>query len=128
MLTGILSPGEAFAGFASEIIVILASIFVISGALVRTGVMSWLGHFIDRQLGKSENKIVLFIMTLSASLSAFINNTNATAVLMPAALDLSKRNEMSPSKLLMPLAFASILGGTCTLIGTSTNVAASGML
>jgi di/tricarboxylate transporter len=94
VLTGILSPGEAFAGFASEIIVILASIFVISGALVRTGVMSWLGHFIDRQLGKSENKIVLFIMTLSASLSAFINNTNATAVLMPAALDLSKRNEI----------------------------------
>lgn len=128
VFAGILSPSEAFAGFASEVIIILASIFILSAALVRTGVMESVAHTLERLAGRSESRIVAILMTLAASLSAFINNTNTTAVLMPATLDLAKRWETPPSRVLMPLAFASILGGTCTVIGTSTNVAASGLL
>jgi di/tricarboxylate transporter len=128
ILSGILTPGEAFAGFASEIIVILVSVFVLSGTLVKTGVMDWLGHAIFRLAGSSQGRTSIVLSSLSASLSAFFSNTNSTAVLIPATFELAKRGKFHPSKLLMPLAFASIMGGTCTLIGTSTNVAASGML
>ncbi|MEE8367546.1 MAG: SLC13 family permease [Thermoanaerobaculia bacterium] len=128
ILSGILSPDEAFAGFASEIIVILVSVFVLSGTLVKTGVMDWLGHAIFRVAGGSQNRISIALSSLSAALSAVFSNTNSTAVLIPSTFELAKRGKFHPSKLLMPLAFASIMGGTCTLIGTSTNVAASGML
>jgi len=128
VMCGILTPGEAFSGLANEIIIILGSIFVIAGALERTGVMDWLGGAIHRLAGKTEGRILPSIMLLSATLSAFLSNTNSTAVLIPAVSELSRRARISPSRLLMPLAYASILGGTCTLIGTSTNLAASGML
>ncbi len=128
ILTGVLTPQQAFSGFANEIIVILASVFVISGALVKTGVMEWLGHALYRLAGRTESRVLAAVMGLSAALSAVISNTNSTAILMPATFELSKKSELSPSRLLMPLAYASILGGTCTLIGTSTNIASSGML
>ena len=126
--SGILAPEEAFSGFASEIIVILGAIFVIAGALEKTGVMDWLGESIHRFAGSAPARILPSVMVLSASLSAFLSNTNSTAVLIPAVSDLSRRARISPSRILMPLAYASILGGTCTLIGTSTNLAASGLM
>jgi di/tricarboxylate transporter len=128
IVLGLLTPADAFSGFANEIIVILSSIFVISGALVKTGVMEWLGTALHRLGGGSEKRILGVLMGLSASGSAFLSNTNTTAILMPAVADLSRRSRISPSRLLMPLAYASILGGACTLIGTSTNMAASGLL
>jgi len=128
VVSGILRPEEAFSGFANEIIVILGSIFVIAGAIERTGVMDWFGGTLHRLAGSSEARILPFIMAISAGLSAFLSNTNSTAVLIPAVSELARRTRISPSRILMPLAYASILGGTCTLIGTSTNLAASGML
>jgi hypothetical protein len=128
VVLGILEPAQAFSGFANEIIVILASIFVISGALVKTGVMDWLGAVLHRLAGDRPGRLMQTVMLLSASGSAFLSNTNTTAILMPAVMDLSKRARISASRLLMPLAYASILGGACTLIGTSTNMAASGMI
>ncbi len=128
VVSGILAPQEAFSGFANEIIVILGSIFVIAGALEKTGVMDWLGGAVHRLAGRSEGRILPVVMTLSAAMSAFLSNTNSTAVLIPAVSELSRRARISPSRILMPLAYASIVGGTCTLIGTSTNLAASGML
>ncbi len=128
IVSGVLSPEEAFAGFANEIIIVLGSVFVLAGALVKTGVMDWLGHAIFRLAGRSRTRVLLVVCTLSAAMSAVVSNTNSTAVLMPAAFELAKKGRFSPSRLLMPLAFASMLGGTCTLIGTSTNLAASGML
>lgn len=127
-LSGILTPQEVFSGFGQEIIIILAGIFVISGALMRTGVMDLVGSMIYRAAGKSPRKLVLIVMLSVSFVSAFMNNTTATAVFIPAVLGLSKRSGVSPSKLLIPLAFGSILGGTCTLIGTSTNMAASGYM
>lgn len=128
VLTGILGPEEAFSGFASEIIVILVSIFVLSGAMIQTGLMDWVGFKIGEVSGGSPAGILALVMIVAASISAFMNNTTTTGLLMPAIFTLCRRNKISPSKILIPLAFASMLGGTCTLIGTSTNVAASGFM
>jgi di/tricarboxylate transporter len=128
VLLGLLDVGQAFAGFSNEIVVILGSIFVLSGALLRTGVLDAVGGAIHRVAGGSRSRILLMVMPATSFVSAFMNNTTTTAIFMPAVFGLCKRSKVSPSKVLIPLAFASILGGTCTLVGTSTNVAASGYL
>lgn len=126
--SGILTPGEAFAGFSNDIIVILASIFIISGALQQTGIMDVAGVQIQRVAGRSSNRLLVALMAIVGGVSAFMNNTTTTAVFMPPVIGMANRATISPSKLLIPLAYASILGGTCTLIGTSTNVAVSGYI
>lgn len=128
VVTNILTPEEAFAGFSDEIIMILASIFVISGALQQTGVMDVVGFFLLKLAKKSKSRLLLTLMTTVGAMSAFMNNTTTTAAFIPPVMGMAKRAKMRPSKLLMPLAYASILGGTCTLIGTSTNVAVSGYI
>ena len=128
VLTATLTPEEAFRGFSSEIIVILISIFVISGALQRSGIIDALGTRLYKLAGKNQNSLLLAIMTFVSGVSSFMNNTTATAMFMPPAIGVAKRSKISVSKVLMPLAFASIMGGTCTLIGTSTNVAVSGYI
>jgi di/tricarboxylate transporter len=126
VLLKILTVEEAFSGFSNDIIIILGSIFVLSGALMKGGVMDHLGEAIHRVAGGSRAKVLLCVMPVTAFVSSFMNNTTTTAVLMPAVLGVCRRSRISPSKVLIPLAYASMLGGTCTLIGTSTNVAASG--
>lgn len=126
--SGILTPEEAFAGFASDIIMILASVFVISAGLRESGFVEVLGDRIQRVSGGRPANFLAVMMGGAAGLSAFMNNTTVTAVLVPPVVGAAKRLKVSPSRFLMPLAFASILGGTCTLIGTSTNVAVSGYL
>ncbi|HEU4388437.1 MAG TPA: SLC13 family permease [Blastocatellia bacterium] len=128
ILTGILTPVEAFSGFSSEIIILLACIFVISGALHQTGVMDAVGATVHRIAGSSENRLLAILMSLVGALSAFMNNTTVTAVFLSPVLTVARRRNISPSRLLIPLAYASMLGGTCTLIGTSTNVAVSGYI
>ena len=128
VLFGILTPEEVFSGFSNEIIIILCSVFVLSAALVKTGVMNWLGHSLHALVGGNEFRILVSVMLLSAGLSAFLSNTTAVAILLPVVLGLSRESGVSPGRILIPLAFASMLGGTCTLIGTSTNLAASGMI
>lgn len=126
--TGILSPEDVFAGFGSEVIIILASIMVLAGAIVKAGVMDWLGQMAHR-IGKGNKRLsVLALLTVSAGSSAVLSNTNTTAILMPAALETARRTQISASRVLMPLAFASMLGGAGTLIGTSANLAASGLV
>lgn len=128
VVSGIVTPGEAFAGFSNEIIIILGAIFVISGALQETGVLDLAGARLLKLAGEGPQKLLLFLMSLTSGVSAFMNNTTVTAMLVPPTVGIARRAKMSPSRLLMPLAFASILGGTCTLIGTSTNVAVSGYI
>ncbi len=128
VVSGILTPAEAFAGFSQDIIIILASIFVISGALQRSGIMDVLGARLHRVAGGSRNRLLLAVMGLVGGVSSFMNNTTATAIFVPPVMGVAKQSGVSASKLLMPLAFASMLGGTCTLIGTSTNVAVSGFI
>jgi len=128
LLGGVLSPADAFAGFASEIIFILASIFVISGALQQTGVLGGLGERLSRVAGGSARRLATLFSGATGLISTVTNNTTATAVFLPPALEAARHSNTSPSKLLLPLAYGSILGGTCTLIGTSTNVAVSGAM
>ena len=125
---GVLSPGEAFEGFSNDIIIILGAIFVISGALQETGVLDLLGARVLKLAGANPNRLLLLLTSSTAGVSAFMNNTTVTAMFLPPTIGVARRANLSPSRLLMPLAFASILGGTCTLIGTSTNVAVSGYI
>ncbi|MDJ1473579.1 SLC13 family permease [Cytophagaceae bacterium DM2B3-1] len=129
ILSGILSPEEAFVGFSSDFIIILASIFVVSGALQETGVLDRIGSSLVKISSKATaGMVATLVMFIAGSVSAFMNNTTVTAIFVGPVIGVAKKLRISPSKLLMPLAFSSILGGTCTLIGTSTNVAVSGYL
>ena len=128
VLTGILEPTEAFAGFSSQIIIILGSIFVINGALLEGRVIDLVSAWLLRVAGGSVNKLQLATMSVVGGLSGFMNNTAVTSLFIGPTMSIARKLKISPSKLLMPVCFASILGGTCTLIGTSTNVAVSGEL
>jgi len=128
IITGILKPDDAFRGFGSEAVVSLAAIFVIGGALAATGVLDLVANRIYRLAGDSTAGFLLPVMLVTALVSAFMNNTTVTAIFVPPTVALCRRANLSPSKLLMPVAFASILGGTCTLIGTSTNIAVNNYL
>ena len=128
VLTGILEPTEAFAGFSSEIIILLGSIFVINGALLEGRVLDLVSAWLLRVAGGSVNKLQFATMSVVGGLSGFMNNTAVTSLFIGPTMSIARKLKTSPSKLLMPVCFASILGGTCTLIGTSTNVAVSGEL
>ena len=125
---GILTPSEAFDGFSNDFIIILGSIFVISGALQETGILDYLGNRLVYLVRKNPSMLKWYITFVPGVVSAFMNNTTVTALFINPIIGVSKKLKYSPSKLLMPLAFATILGGTCTLIGTSTNVAGSAYL
>jgi di/tricarboxylate transporter len=125
-LTGILDTAQAFAGFSSQIIIILGSIFVINGALLEGRVLDLVSTWLLRVAGGSTNKLLLTTMSVVSGLSGFMNNTAVTSLFIGPTMSVARKLKTSPSKLLMPVCFASILGGTCTLIGTSTNVAVSG--
>ncbi len=129
ILSGILTPAEAFAGFSSDFIIILASIFVVSGAMQETGVLDRIGAALVKvAAGLKHGALMAFIMVIVGTVSAFMNNTTVTALFVGPVSGMARKMNVSPSKLLMPMAFASIMGGTCTLIGTSTNVAVSGFI
>lgn len=126
-LSGIITPKEAFEGFSSDFIIILASIFIISGALSETGLLDKVGSQLIKMV-KSKTLFVGYTMLVTGALSAFMNNTTVTALVTGPVIGMCRKLDLSPSKVLIPVAFASILGGTCTLIGTSTNVAVSGYI
>ncbi len=121
--SGILTPEQAYSGFSSEAVISLAAIFVISGALTATGVLDLVGSRIMKIGSGSEARTIFLLMLIACGVSAVMNNTTVTAMFAPATVVLARRSGINPSKILMPLAFASILGGTTTLIGTSTNIA-----
>jgi di/tricarboxylate transporter len=128
VLTKVLTPEEAFAGFSSDFIIILASIFVISGTLTETGVLDKIGAQMVNLVNRRKKLLLANATIVPGILSAFMNNTTVTALFIGPFMGIAKKLKVSPSKLLMPLAYSSILGGTCTLIGTSTNVAVSSAL
>jgi len=125
LLSGLVSPEEGIAGFSNPATVTVAAMFIISAALFRTGAVTALGRasawVFERNLWAG-----LVVMMLSVGLlSAFMNNTPVVAIFMPIVLSVAAAIRISPSKLLMPLSFASMFGGVCTLIGTSTNLLVS---
>ncbi|MFM2207227.1 MAG: hypothetical protein RL213_1202 [Bacteroidota bacterium] len=128
IVNGVLTPEEAFAGFSSDFIWMLAALFILSGALQQTGVLDLFTTRLLKSAGRRPAWLTTIIMSTVGLTSAFMNNTTVTAIYLSPVLSIARRLKTSPSKLLMPVAYASILGGTCTLIGTSTNVAVSGFL
>src|SRR5918993_3386238 len=128
IITRSLTVTEAFAGFGNDIVITIAGLFILTGGLARTGVVDIVGRRLHRFAGDSEFRITALIMIAAALSAAVMKNTTTTAMFLPVVLGIGARRNISPSKLLIPLAFGAILGGTCTLIGTSTNLAVSGAL
>ena len=126
-VTGILEPEESFSGFSSPAVVVLISAFIISAALTRVGVSRMLGDMIARVSGRSETRLVGLTALTAASLSLIMNNVAAAAVLLPGTMDVTRRTGISPSRVLIPLAFAIQLGGMATLL-TTANIVASATL
>lgn len=127
-VTGLLSPEQAFAGFGSEVVLMILGLLILTAALIQTGVIDYLGREILSRVGDNHGRFLALLMVAAATLSAFMSNTGATAFFLPIVLSISRQLKMSPSKLLMPLAFASILASSVTLIGTSTNLVISGVM
>jgi di/tricarboxylate transporter len=128
ILTGLLPADQAFAGFGSDTVILIVSLFILTAALLRTGVVGMAGRTILHYTGDHPNRLLMVIMVASAGLGAFISNTASTAFFVPIVLGLAKRAHISASKLLMPLAFSSILTSSVTLVSTSTNIVISGLM
>jgi di/tricarboxylate transporter len=125
LVAGILTPAEAFRVFSNDAVITVACMFILSAALERTGVIESIGRRLNRIAGKKDWSLLLVTLPAVALISAFINNTPVVVVFMPILISLAASRGIKPSKLLLPLSFASIMGGTCTLIGTSTNILVS---
>jgi di/tricarboxylate transporter len=124
-LTGILSPSETVAGFANPAVITVGSMFLLSHGLIRTGAVGFLTELVLKFSKGSRKSAFLIILVGGAVLSAFINNTPVVALFIPIVMGLSCECDFSPSKMLIPLSYVSILAGTSTLIGTSTNIIVS---
>lgn len=125
LLSGIITPQDAIAGFSNPATVTVGAMFVLSAGLFKTGAVNLLGGTLSR-LGRTSFWLVLVVMMLMVgTLSAFINNTAAVAIFLPIALGVARDAGVAAGRLLMPLSFASMFGGVCTLVGTSTNILVS---
>lgn len=128
MLTEILTTDQAIAGFSSSTVITIAALFIVGGGVLRTDLAGMIGRRILQIAGTSETRLIVTIIIAVALLSGFMSSTGTVAVLLPAILSLSRSAKLSPSKLLMPLAFGSLLGGAMTLIGTPPNIVVSELL
>ncbi|MEX0794183.1 MAG: SLC13 family permease, partial [Pirellulaceae bacterium] len=124
---GIITPQEAFVGFSNPGMLAVAALFVVASGLRDTGVLDYVGHHV---LGgaRTEKSVLIRLAGVVLPFSAFLNNTPIVSMFVPVVIGWGRRNNVSPSKLLIPLSFFAIFGGTCTLIGTSTNLVINGMI
>lgn len=128
VLTQVLTAQEGLAGFGNDIIVTIGGLFILVGGLVKTGIVDLIGRRLYRISGDNEFLLTALIMAAGALSASVLKNTTTTAMFLPVVLGLAAKAKIPPSRLLMPLAFGAILGGSCTLIGTSTNLAVSGAI
>lgn len=125
LLSGLISPEEAIGGFSNPATVTVGAMFILSAGLFKTGAVNRVGSILGK-IGKiSFWLVVVVMMVLVGGLSAFINNTAAVAIFLPVVLGIARDTGISAGRLLLPLSFASMFGGVCTLIGTSTNILVS---
>ncbi len=127
IVTGLLPPNAAFAGFGSDTVVMILGLLIMTAALIKTGVVDLAGRAILRHAGQRPAPLLALVMVGCATLSAFISNTAAAAFFLPVVLGIAAKAKLSPSSLLMPVAFASILSSSVTLISTSTNLVINGL-
>ncbi len=126
-LSGILTPHETFSGFSRSAVVIMFSAYILAEGLRRSGITEQIGGFILWLFGKGERRLIFGVMAAAAALSLFMNNIAAASLLFPALSGVARRSRLSLARLLMPLAFGTILGGMATLL-TTTNIVVSGLL
>ena len=126
-LTGVLTPAQALAGFSNTATVTVAAMFALSAAVLKTGVIEAIAPVVSRRLKNHYNRTTGVMMASVGATSAFVNNTPVVATLIPIVSTAAREARIAPSKVLMPLSFGAIFGGTCTLIGTSTNLLVSGI-
>ena len=124
LLTGVLTPFEAFSGFSHPATISVAAVLVLSAGVERTGALTYIARRVLTPLGNSELILTIVIMVIIATLSAFVNNTAAVAVFIPVLIEVCRRTNTSPGRVLMPMSHAATFGGMCTLVGTSTNLVA----
>jgi di/tricarboxylate transporter len=128
ILTGLLPSSTAFAGFGSDAVIMILGLFVLTTALVHTGVVDMVGDAILEHAGDSGSGLIAMVMGVSATLSAVMSNTATTAFLLPVTINVARRTRVSVSRLLMPLAFSAILASSVTVVSTSTNIVISGLM
>ncbi len=127
-LAGLVTPSEALSGFSSPAVVTVWAMFILSGSLSQTGVANLVGRQVLRLAGEGELRLVVVVMLTASVMSALMNNVGVAALLLPVVMDIARRTGRPPSRLLMPLAFGSLLGGLNTLIGTPPNILLSAAL
>ncbi|MBK8979487.1 MAG: anion permease [Planctomycetes bacterium] len=121
-LSGVLTTQEALGGFSSEATLTVVGMLVLSAGLERAGIVDIVTRSLAHSTQGGPRRLLLMLLLPTALISAFMNNTPVVALLVPVALGLARKSGQAPSKLLIPVSYAAILGGTCTLIGTSTNI------
>lgn len=127
IVTGILTPEQGFSGFNNPATITVGAMFVLSAAVFKSGVLNNFGNLLNSAARFNYTFCLLIIMSISAGLSAFINDTAVVALLMPVVIEVCRETKINPSRLLMPLSFGALMGGVCTLVGTSTNILVSGI-
>jgi len=127
ILAGVLTPEEAFAGFANEAMLAVAALFVVAAGMRETGALTGIGQRILGRSGSPRRAIGRMALWVTTA-SAFLNNTPLVAMMMPIVSEWCRAHRISPSRLLIPLSYLTVLGGTCTLIGTSTNLVVNGLM
>ena len=122
MLFGILTPDEALAGFSSNVIIMMVGLFVVGGAIFQTGLAKMISSKLMKLAGNSEIRLFVLVMLVTSFMGAFVSNTGTVAIMIPIVVSMAMSVKMNPSRLLMPLAFASSMSGMMTLIGTPPNL------
>ena len=122
MMFGILSPAEALSGFSNPVVIMMVGLFVVGGAIFQTGLAKKISGKMMNLAGNSELRLYLLVMLVTAFIGAFVSNTGTVALMLPIVVSLAARARMNVSRLLIPLAFSSSLGGMLTLIGTPPNL------
>jgi len=122
MVFNILTPEEALSGFSNSVVIMMVGLFVVGGAIFKTGLAKMIGSKILQLAGTSEIKLFILIMLVTAFIGAFVSNTGTVALMLPIVVSMAVNANISPSRFLMPLAFASSMGGMATLIGTPPNL------
>lgn len=128
MVTALLKPEDALAGFASTTLMSIVALFIVGGAVFQTGLANQLGEGIIRVAGTDLTRLMLVLMIATAILSAFISSTGVVALMLPAVISVCRKTKIAPSKLLIPMAYGALFGGALTLIGTPPNIVASDAL
>lgn len=127
ILTGVISPEQGVDGFSNNATITVVFMFILSATVLKTGSLQYVAHKLSNTFRYNYRLGMVLMMVLIAAISAFVNNTPVVVIFIPVVIQIAHASGQSPSKMLIPLSFASIFGGTCTLIGTSTNILVSGI-